>query len=333
MRAALLEDYKADLVVREVPVPDPGPGEVLVRVEGCGLCHSDLHLRDGEVPLLPRFPWVLGHEIAGRVEASGPGAGPAEHGASVVVFGGWGCGTCRVCLAGEEQLCDVGRWAGIGRPGGFAEYVVVPAARHLVPLGDEDPVLSAPAGGRSAHAVPRGEGGAAPAGTGHDSGGDRGRWPRAVRRAAAAPAERRPGRRHRHRRGQAPPGDRAGRARGLGAAGGPGGRGGQRGGGARRGGQRRLAAAGRRSCWAAQGVLVVVGLAGGSLPVGLLGLPPEAVVTTSHWGTRNELAEVVALAAAGDLVRNVHEVDLAAVNTAMADLRAGRVAGRVVLVP
>src|SRR6478672_12775131 len=144
MRAALLPDYKADLVIDDVPVSDPGPGEVLVRVAGAGLCHSDLHLVAGEVPVLPTFPWILGHEVSGYVEALGPGAHGFEHGEPVAVYGGWGCGMCRLCLGGEEQLCATTSWVGIGQPGGFAEFLVVPSPRHLVPLGDLDPVSSAP---------------------------------------------------------------------------------------------------------------------------------------------------------------------------------------------
>lgn len=332
MRAAVLDGYKTDLVVRDVPVPDPRPGEVLVRVAGCGLCHSDLHLRDGELPMLPSFPWVLGHEVSGRVEAVGDGVEGLEHGLPALVFGGWGCGHCRVCLAGAEQLCDTTRWMGIGRPGGYAEYVVVPAARHLVPLGDLDPVQSAPladaaltpyhairlAGDRlrpGATAVVIGAGGlgqfavqlltllTAARVVAVDT--DPAKRDQAVALGAARAV-------HPDELGEAfwrtadVVLDVVGSDETL-----------------RLGGQ----------LLARQGALVIVGLGGGALPVSFLGLPPEATVTTSYWGTRNELQEVVALAQAGRLSLNVHEVDLAAVNSAMDDLRHGRVAGRIVLVP
>lgn len=332
MRAAVLEDYKSDLVLRDLPVPDPGPGEVLVRVAGVGLCHSDLHLRDGEVPMIPSFPWVLGHEIAGRVEATGPGVEPIEHGLPVLVYGGWGCGRCRPCLTGAEQLCDTSRWVGIGRPGGYAEYVVVPAARHLVPLGDLDPVVSAPladaaltpyhairvAGDRlrpGSTAVVLGAGGlgqfavqllsilSATRVVVVDT--DEAKRSQAVALGASLalhPDE--------VTASMAHTADVVLDIVGSDAT-------------------LRLGA----ELLARQGALVIVGLGGGAVPVSFLGTPPEAVVTSSYWGTRTELEEVVALATAGRLVHTVHEVDLAGVNTAMADLREGRVAGRVVLVP
>ncbi len=332
MRAAVLEDYKTDLVVRDLPVPDPGPGQVLVKVAACGLCHSDLHLRDGEVPMIPSFPWVLGHEIAGWVEAGGPGADAPEHGAPVVVFGGWGCGRCRVCLSGAEQLCAATGWVGIGRPGGFAEYVLVPAARHLVPLGDLDPVLSAPLADaaltpyRAVRGVlPR----LVPGTTAVVLGaGGLGQFAvqllRLLSPATVVVVD--------------PDEDKRSQAVALGAA--------------EAWSPEEVPEAARGTAAAVldvvgsdsslrqaaellgrAGALVIVGLAGGSLPVSFLGLPPEAVVTTSYWGSRVELEEVVALATAGHLVQTVHEVDLAAVNSAMTALRTGQVAGRTVLVP
>ncbi len=144
MRAARLHEYDKPFQIDEVPQPEPGPGEVLVRIGGAGACHSDLHIIHGEIPGLPPLPRILGHENAGWVETLGPGATSFEAGEPVVVFGGWGCGLCRLCLGGQEQLCDTLRWGGIGPPGGYAEYLVVPSTRHLVRIGDLDPASAAP---------------------------------------------------------------------------------------------------------------------------------------------------------------------------------------------
>jgi propanol-preferring alcohol dehydrogenase len=130
----------------EVPEPEPGPGEVLIKVAGAGLCHSDLHLMHWPLPLTE--PFTLGHETAGWVEAVGAGVRGIELGAPMLVHGAWGCGMCRRCQADLEQYCEVvgtgPPGSGLMRDGGLAEYLVVPAARHLVPLGDLDPRTAAP---------------------------------------------------------------------------------------------------------------------------------------------------------------------------------------------
>lgn len=145
MRAARLHQYGKPLVVEEVPEPEPGFGEVLVRVEGAGFCHSDLHVMDGEIPVLPVLPHILGHENAGTVVRLGPGVEGVREGDKVVVYGGWGCGRCRYCVQGLEQLCLAPEWVGLSRhPGGYAEYLRVPHARYLVPLNRLDPKAAAP---------------------------------------------------------------------------------------------------------------------------------------------------------------------------------------------
>jgi alcohol dehydrogenase, propanol-preferring len=144
MRAARLHEFGKPFRIDEVPDPEPGPGEVLVRVGGAGVCHSDLHIAHGEMPDLLDGPKIMGHENAGWVEALGPGATGFEPGEAVIVYGGWGCGMCRVCLGGEEQLCDTLRWGGLGPPGGYAERYVVPSPRHLIRIGDLDPAEAAP---------------------------------------------------------------------------------------------------------------------------------------------------------------------------------------------
>ncbi len=130
MRAARMHGYKQPLQIDEVPVPEPGPGEVLVKVAATGMCRSDYQLLDGYFPVELAFPYIPGHEVAGHIAQVGPGvpasAGPAE-GDMVVVDPAWGEGTCRQCHEGNEQLCTgSGGWIGFGPPGGFAEYVVVP---------------------------------------------------------------------------------------------------------------------------------------------------------------------------------------------------------------
>ncbi|MBX6378853.1 MAG: alcohol dehydrogenase catalytic domain-containing protein, partial [Clostridia bacterium] len=144
MKAARLEAYGRPLVLADVPVPEVRGDAVLIRVAGSGLCHSDLHILRGELPILPRLPMTLGHENAGFVEAVGEAVEGVRPGDAVAVFGGWGCGRCRFCLRGEEQLCNTLGWVGIGHDGGYAEYLYVPHARYLVPLGELDPVSAAP---------------------------------------------------------------------------------------------------------------------------------------------------------------------------------------------
>ena len=137
------------LRIEEVPLPEPTGSEVRVRVAGCGVCHTDLHIARTSRIRVER-PVTLGHEVAGWVDASGPGATAdlrhhrLHEGDPVLVFGGWGCGACGQCAAGEEQRCDRSASPGFQRDGGYAEYMLVPHARHLVGLGDLDPVQAAP---------------------------------------------------------------------------------------------------------------------------------------------------------------------------------------------
>lgn len=140
MRAARLHEIGRPLVVEDVPKPEVGHGQVLVRVEAAGFCHSDLHLIDGDIRILPRLPVTLGHENAGTVASVGRGVTAVREGDRVVVFGGWGCGTCRACLTGDEQLCPVApEWGGLSKwDGGYAEYLLVPRERYLVPISKID---------------------------------------------------------------------------------------------------------------------------------------------------------------------------------------------------
>ena len=150
MQAYQLVEWQQPPELREVDVPDPGPGELLIKVGGAGACHSDLHVMEWPAGTLPyELPFTLGHENAGWIEAVGLGVTGWEPGEAVAVYGPWGCGRCRACRTTLETLCEHAReigaaGGGLGRDGGMAEYMLVPDARLLVPLGDLDPRDAAP---------------------------------------------------------------------------------------------------------------------------------------------------------------------------------------------
>ncbi|HEX5096538.1 MAG TPA: alcohol dehydrogenase catalytic domain-containing protein, partial [Acidimicrobiia bacterium] len=155
MRALQLTAWGEPPELRDVPVPEPAPGQVLVRVAGAGACHSDLHLLEAPDGLIPYpLPFTLGHENTGWIAALGAGVVPVDglrDGDPVAVYGPWGCGWCRACRTSAENICErkplgeaIG--GGIGADGGMAEYMLVPSPRLLVPLGDLDPVEAAPLG-------------------------------------------------------------------------------------------------------------------------------------------------------------------------------------------
>jgi propanol-preferring alcohol dehydrogenase len=123
MRAMVLKQPRAPLQPREVPIPDPGPDQVLVRVLACGVCRTDLHIVDGELPH-PKLPLIPGHQIVGTVARKGEGARLAIGARVGVPWLGWTCGRCRYCLSGRENLCDQARFTGYQIDGGYAEYVV-----------------------------------------------------------------------------------------------------------------------------------------------------------------------------------------------------------------
>ncbi|GGO75113.1 NAD(P)-dependent alcohol dehydrogenase [Nocardioides deserti] len=148
MRAWEYDGQKVTLVER--PAPVPGPGQVVLDVTAAGLCHSDLTLtgRPAESHPFP-LPLVLGHEVAGTVRELGEGITGLAVGDPVVVHGPWGCGECRRCWAGEENLCPRAARerifpVGLGADGGLAEQLLVPSARHLVRADGIDPVQAAP---------------------------------------------------------------------------------------------------------------------------------------------------------------------------------------------
>jgi len=140
----LLERPSAPLVERELEVPVPGPGQILIRVRACGVCRTDLHIQAGELPH-PRLPLILGHEIVGTVVEAGRGTERFRAGALVgVPWLGWTCGECRFCRSGRENLCERARFTGYDLDGGYAELTVADE-RYCFPI---------PAGYDALHAAP-----------------------------------------------------------------------------------------------------------------------------------------------------------------------------------
>jgi propanol-preferring alcohol dehydrogenase len=136
MRAMVLEEIGAPLVLRERLDPTPGPGEIRIRVGACGVCRTDLHVVDGELSDV-WTPIVPGHEIVGRAEALGNGVEGIEVGERVgVPWLGRACGVCPYCLRGAENLCDTPLFTGYSRDGGYASHVLADAA-FVFPLGEE----------------------------------------------------------------------------------------------------------------------------------------------------------------------------------------------------
>ena len=133
--------------IEDVPKPSPDPGQVLIRVGGAGVCHSDLHVMEEDLGFKP--PFTLGHENAGWVAALGQGVTGFKEGDPVAVYGPWGCGRCHACQISMENYCE--NWAqidgfggGLGLDGGMADYMLIPSTRLLVPLGALSPAKAAP---------------------------------------------------------------------------------------------------------------------------------------------------------------------------------------------
>ena len=344
MRAVRLHALGEPLRVEDVPLPQPSDTEVRIRVAGCGVCHTDLHIVDG-IQARVELPVTLGHEVAGWVDAVGPEAEPLlrrqrlEMGGPVVVSGGWGCGACRDCLAGAEQRCAFSRAPGFQADGGYAEHMLVPDPRHLVALRRLDPVHAAPladAGLTPYRAVRRAEpwlvGGARVLVIGCGALGQFALQflrliPAGGRDLFVAVRELSP--------------ERLERANELGAdlallasepeltlegLGGP--------------ADVVLDFVGTDETLAHAsamvgpgGLVLLVGEAGGSLEFGFAGPPVESWLTTVAWGSREDLREVVRLAERGRLRWDTEAVPLADAAMAHARVRAGEVDGRLVLVP
>ncbi|MBN1441327.1 MAG: zinc-dependent alcohol dehydrogenase family protein [Planctomycetes bacterium] len=142
MRAMILDAPRRPLRLAEVPDPAPGRGEVLIRVRACGVCRTDLHVIDGDLPR-PKQPVIPGHQIVGVVAALGEGVSGLEPGARVgVPWLGGSCGQCRHCRGGRENLCDGARYTGYQIDGGFAELCAADA-RFCFPIPEGYPDLQA----------------------------------------------------------------------------------------------------------------------------------------------------------------------------------------------
>jgi alcohol dehydrogenase, propanol-preferring len=146
MKAAVVHDFTQPLTIEDVPTPEPGPEQVLVRIEASGLCHTDIHAARGEWPVKPSLPFIPGHEGVGIVDRVGPGnAHGLETGMRVALpWLGYACGDCEFCNTGWETLCLSQQNTGYSINGGFAEYTVG-NARHAVRVPDGiDPADAAP---------------------------------------------------------------------------------------------------------------------------------------------------------------------------------------------
>src|SRR5580658_4334101 len=129
MRAAVVTDFRSPLQMQDLPIPEPGAGEVLVRMETSGLCHTDIHAARGDWPVKPAPPFIPGHEGVGYVEQLGAGVSTRAVGDRVAIaWLGYACGECRYCNSGWETLCETQENSGYSVNGTFAEYAVVPAA-------------------------------------------------------------------------------------------------------------------------------------------------------------------------------------------------------------
>jgi alcohol dehydrogenase, propanol-preferring len=143
MRAMALQRPRERLALEERPTPEPGRGQIRLRIEACGVCRTDLHVVDGELPD-PKLPIVPGHEIVGRVEAVGEGVDLRIGSRVGVPWLGHTCGHCPYCRSGRENLCDTPLFTGYTRDGGFATHTIADAA-FAFPLADDlDPVAAAP---------------------------------------------------------------------------------------------------------------------------------------------------------------------------------------------
>lgn len=332
--------------LRDVAQPDPPPGEVLVKVGAAGACHSDLHLMQASAEALSAFPvpFTLGHENAGWVEAVGAGVHGWEPGEAVAIYGILACGRCSACLAGRDNQCRnvPPSGIGIGRDGGMAPYVSVPA-RQLIPIGDLDVAQAAPltdAGLTPYHAIAINRDVLTPGSTcvvigvgglGHmaiqilsattatrivavDVEQRHLALARELGAQATVPAGAEAGQQIRELVGPAPGGadvvlDFVSLDDTL------------------RLGAEVVSTAGR---------LTLVGLGGGALrlEVGIAStIPFEARLEIPFWGTRAELAEVIALARAGSISARVERFELSDARTAYDRLEHGEIDGRAVIVP
>src|SRR5437868_4095218 len=123
MRAAVVHSFTSPLSLEDIPKPEPGPGQVVVKIEASGLCHTDIHAAHGDWPVKPHLPFIPGHEGVGIVEQVGPGVTVVKEGDRVAIpWLGYACGTCEYCISGWETLCENQLNTGYFLNGGYAEY-------------------------------------------------------------------------------------------------------------------------------------------------------------------------------------------------------------------
>ncbi|MFJ5731644.1 NAD(P)-dependent alcohol dehydrogenase [Streptomyces paradoxus] len=331
--------------VVEIPKPEPGPGQVLVKVTAAGLCHSDLAVMGWPEDQFPyALPMTLGHEGVGTVAALGAGVTGVSEGEAVAVYGPWGCGGCHACAEGKENCCPHAAGLGIlppglGSPGALAEYVLVDSPRHLVPLHGLDPLQAAPltdAGLTPYHAIRRSLPKLLPGSTAVVIGvGGLGHLAVQLLRALS-PARVVALDVSKEKLGLAAEvgahetllsdGEAAARIREL-----TGGTGAEV--------VLDFVGAGTTLAVAAASVAVagdvtVVGLGGGTLAVGFGGgLPFEVSASFPYWGSRTELMEVLDLARQGHVSCHVEIFTLEQAPEAYERLHAGEINGRAVVLP
>jgi alcohol dehydrogenase, propanol-preferring len=344
MKAVQYVEHGRPVEVRDIAVPEPGPGQVLLKVTAAGVCHYDLFVMDRPMAEFGLTgPLTLGHEAAGTVAMLGDGVTGFGVGDPVVVYGPWGCGTCHACAQGKENYCTRAtklgiRPPGLGAPGAIAEYLLVDDSRHLVPIGDLDPVKTAPltdAGLTSYHAIKRSLHKLYPGSTAVVLGaGGLGHIGVQLLRALS-PAQvialdvtedkldlaRHCGAHLAIRSDDRAAGIIREATGGLGA-------------------QLVLDFAGVQptvdlavQCAAMDGDLTIVGIGGGVLSVGFGLLPYECSVSTPYWGSRPELIELIELAREGAVSAHVEEYGLADAPAVYDRLHHGRIKGRAVILP
>lgn len=327
-----------------VPDPEPGPGQVLLKVAAAGVCHSDIAVMSLPAEQLGfPLPITLGHEGAGSVAALGAGVQGIEEGEMVAVYGPWGCGRCRLCTQGQENYClrakELGIFPpGLGAPGAMAEYMIVDDARHLVPLRGLDPIETVSltdAGLTPYHAIMLSLPKLVPGSTTVVIGaGGLGHVAIQLLRAMTATRiialdlseERldlaRTVGAHETVLSDASAADRIRELTGG------------------EGAQVILDFVGAppttATAAAAAGVdadITVVGLGGGTVAVGFGSLPYQTTVTAPYWGSRTELVEVLELAHHGEVDVHVETFGIDEAPLAYERLHAGKINGRAVIVP
>ncbi|GAA3891779.1 NAD(P)-dependent alcohol dehydrogenase [Streptomyces sedi] len=344
MKAVQYREIGAAPEVVTLPDPEPGPGQVLLRVAAAGVCHSDIALMSWPAESFPYpLPLTLGHEGAGTVVALGDGVRGIEEGDSVAVYGPQGCGRCAKCARGRENYClraaELGIFPpGLGAPGAMAEYLLVNDARFLQPLHGLDPVTTVPltdAGLTPYHAIRRALPKLVPGSTavvigagglGHvaiqllraltparvvalDVAEEKLALARDVGAHEVVLSDERAAERVRELTG------------GLGAEGvfdfvGA---------------EPTTALAG--SVAAVEADVAIVGLGGGAVPVGINTTAFDVAVAAPYWGSRSELAEVLELARAGAVEVRVETYSLDEAPVAYERLHEGKVNGRAVILP